>query len=69
MMGDPDCPEKEPRGIAANDSAGGAASDVDALHKAVFKLARMFGRQIARQHFAAIQADNDNNEAKPNTDT
>jgi len=29
----------------------------------------MFGRQIARQHFAAIRADNDNNEAKPNTDT
>jgi hypothetical protein len=69
MMGDPNCPENEPHGFAANDNAGGAASDVDASRNAVFKLARMFGRQIARQHFAAIRADNDNNEAKPNTDT
>ena len=54
MMGGPDYPENEPHGIAANDNAGGAASDVDELQKAVFKLARMFGRQIARQHFAAM---------------
>jgi hypothetical protein len=68
MMGDPDCPEDEPRGIAANDNASFDVSDGDALDNAVYRLARMLGRQVARQHFAAIRADNDNNEATPNTD-
>ena len=69
MIGDPEFPGNKPSGIAANDNADHSPLDVDTLDSAVYSLARLFGRQIARQHFAAIRADNDNNEAPKNTDS
>ena len=52
------------RGVAANDNpgsgagtGGGTEARIDA---AVTTLARLIGRQIAREHFEAIHAANDN---------
>ena len=57
-------PDREHRGItamrgaAANDNPGsGAEARIDA---AVTTLARLIGRRIAREHFEAIHAANDN---------
>lgn len=45
----------------ANDNGETAALDAKKLDETVFRLARLLARQIARQHFAAMQAANDNN--------
>lgn len=39
---------------------GGDASE--RLDRVVFTIARLIGRQIAREHFVALQAANDNNQ-------
>ncbi len=44
------------RGVATNDN-GGAEARID---DAVVTLARLIGRRIAREHFEAIRAANDN---------
>ncbi len=44
------------RGVAVNDN-GGAEARVDS---AVVTLARLIGRRIAREHFEAIHAANNN---------
>jgi hypothetical protein len=46
---------------AANDNGSNADLNATMLDEAVFRLARLLGRQIAREHFAAMQAANDNN--------
>ena len=52
------------RSPAANDNAGaraGAGGGPEArVEAAVMRLARLLGRQIAREHFAAGRAANDN---------
>jgi len=45
----------------ANDNGKNASRNI-AMDEAVFRLARLLGRQIAREHFAAMQAANDNND-------
>ena len=56
-----------PRGAAANDnpgSASGADGGPEARIRAVsMTLARLLGRQIAREEFARIEAANDNTPA------
>ncbi len=47
-------------GSAANDNGSNADLNAMMLDEAVFRLARLLGRQIAREHFAAMQAANDN---------
>ena len=52
------------RSAAANDNAGARAGPGDGpearVEAAVIRLARLLGRQIAREHFAAGRAANDN---------
>ena len=67
-------PDREHRGItamrsaAANDNPGsgiGADGGAEArIDLAVVTLARLIGRQIAREHFEAIHAANDNTPEK-----
>lgn len=60
--------EKRPgRERPANDNrppdgpdAGHEAGSVERLDKVVLTIARLIGRQIAREHFEALQAANDN---------
>ncbi len=40
--------------------AGGGADAPDRLDAVVLSIARLIGRQIAREHFEALQAANDN---------
>ncbi|MDE0539139.1 MAG: hypothetical protein OXH94_10490 [Rhodospirillales bacterium] len=52
------------RGAAANDNPG---SEAEArIDSAVVTLARLIGRRIAREHFEATRAANDNIVAKRN---
>jgi hypothetical protein len=54
-MEDEDCPVESRRNVTANDN------EVETrLDAAVLRLARLIGRQIAREHFEALQAANDN---------
>ena len=46
---------------AANDNGNDADLNSTMLNEAVFRLARLLGRRTAREHFAAMQAANDNN--------
>jgi hypothetical protein len=62
MVEDPDCPGQSAPGAAKNSGSCRATSDEAALDEAVFQLARLLGRQIARQHFAAIQVKNKTSE-------
>ena len=56
-----DCVDNcEDRCSAANDNGSNADLNAMMLDEAVFRLARLLGRQIAREHFAAMQAANDN---------
>ena len=56
-----DCADgSENRCSAANDNGSDADLNATMLDEAVFRLARLLGRQIAREHFAAMQAANDN---------
>jgi hypothetical protein len=60
-MDNQDCLDSCTRQTAANDNGGTAALDATMLDEPVFRLARLLARQIAREHFAASQAANDNN--------
>jgi hypothetical protein len=70
-MDNVDCPGGCKRQTeVANDNVGIAALDSKTLDEPVFRLARLLGRQIAREHFASIQAANDNRataESNPKT--
>jgi len=46
----------------ANDNGKNASTNIAVMDEAVFRLARLLGRQIAREHFPAMQAANDNND-------
>ncbi len=46
-----------PDGDAGSESGNNAAARLDAV---VLTIARLIGRQIAREHFEALQAANDN---------
>lgn len=52
-------PERPAAGFAANDNGGAEAR----VQSAVLTLARLLGRQIAREQFAALPAANDNQPA------
>ncbi len=56
--------EPEPDGIIpANDNQGPARQDDETrrkLDQVVLTIARLIGRRIAREHFAALSAANDN---------
>ena len=56
--------EPEPSGIiAANDNQGSDGQDDETrreLDQVVLSIARLIGRRIAREHFAALSAANDN---------
>lgn len=56
MIEDEDCPAPRPM-TPANDNAGAGAS----FDAAVLTLARLLGRQMAREEFARSTAANDNN--------
>ena len=56
---DEDCPVGPRRGVAANDN--GAAET--RLGAAVLTIARLIGRQIAREEFERLSAANDNRRA------
>jgi hypothetical protein len=61
MPADPPDPEQHP--VAANDNGGTDDPDPEALRKVndvVLKLARIIGRRMAREDFAARKAANDN---------
>jgi hypothetical protein len=45
----------------ANDNGGIVTPDATSLDEPVFRLARLLARQIAREHFATMNAANDNN--------
>ena len=47
--------------VVANDNGKNASPKITLMDEAVFRLARLLGRQIAREHFTAMQAANDNN--------
>ena len=47
-------------GVAANDNPGSEAGAEARIDSAVVTLARLIGRRIAREHFEAIRAANDN---------
>ena len=51
--------ERFPR-IAANDNPGSKAGPEARIDDAVMRLARLLGRQIAREQFARPEAANDN---------
>ena len=51
--------ERFPR-IAANDNHGSKAGPEARIDDAVMRLARLLGRQIARERFARPEAANDN---------
>ena len=59
-------PDREHRGIAvmrgaaANDNPGSGSGAEAGVDLAVVTLARLIGRQIAREHFEATHAVNDN---------
>jgi hypothetical protein len=56
-----DCADDcENRCSAANDNGSNADLNATMLDEAIFRLARLLGRRIAREHFAAMQAANDN---------
>jgi hypothetical protein len=67
MVEDPDSPGQSAPRVAKNGGGCRATSDEAALDDAVFQLARLLGRQIARQHFAAIQVKN--NASEPDSET
>ena len=48
-------------------AAGNEADVSERLDRVVLTIARLIGRQIAREHFAALQTANDN--TPPNTDS
>lgn len=56
MIEDEDRPAAPRRTVAANDN-GTAEARIDA---AVLTIARLIGRQIAREEFERLSADNDN---------
>ena len=51
--------EKVPR-VAANDNGGSRGGPEARIDAAVMRLARLLGRQIAREQFEATRAANDN---------
>ncbi len=51
--------ERFPR-VAANDNPGSKAGPEARIDAAVMRLARLLGRQIAREQFARPEAANDN---------
>ncbi len=55
-MHDGSKPEKSAVGVAANDNRSAEAR----VQSAVLTLARLLGRQIAREQFAGLHAANDN---------
>ena len=52
-------PERRAAGVAANDNGSAEAR----VQSAVLTLARLLGRQIAREQFAQLHAANDNRPA------
>jgi hypothetical protein len=60
MMEDKNRPAVDPPPAAANDNRGAKLPVSTLMDEAVLQLARLLGRQIAREHFTAMQAVNDN---------
>jgi hypothetical protein len=67
-MSPADVPDSEGQPVAANDNGNADGPDPEALHKVnevALKLARIIGRRMAREDFAArVAAANDNNTPK-----
>lgn len=58
-----DPPDPKSHAVPANDNDGAAAPDPEALRKVdavALQLARIIGRRMAREDFAALIAANDN---------
>ncbi len=58
--------------VAANDNGDVGGSDPEALRKVnevVLQLARIIGRRMAREDFAALAAANDNQRSKRHADS
>ncbi len=67
---DPLDPEGHP--VAANDNGNADGPDPEALRKlndVVLQLARLIGRRMAREDFAALTAANDNQPKRPDEQT
>lgn len=69
-MAPADVPDPEEQPVAANDNGNADGPDPEALrkvNKVALKFARIVGRRMAREDFAArIAAANDNNTPKEN---